>query len=74
VLAPGQVATPMQEQVFDEETKAQFRSWPRASSGLDRLCVTRAPAQAIEFAAGLKGDSADAEAFLGATAGVVIAS
>jgi NAD(P)-dependent dehydrogenase (short-subunit alcohol dehydrogenase family) len=34
VLTPGQVATPMQEQVFDEETKAQFEALvPRGKMG-----------------------------------------
>jgi NAD(P)-dependent dehydrogenase (short-subunit alcohol dehydrogenase family) len=34
VLTPGQVATPIQEQLFDEETKAQFESLiPRGKMG-----------------------------------------
>jgi NAD(P)-dependent dehydrogenase (short-subunit alcohol dehydrogenase family) len=34
VLTPGQVATPMQEQVFDEEAKAQFEALvPRGKMG-----------------------------------------
>src|ERR1700720_2639314 len=34
VLTPGQVATPIQEQLFDEETKAQFEALiPRGKMG-----------------------------------------
>jgi NAD(P)-dependent dehydrogenase (short-subunit alcohol dehydrogenase family) len=34
VLTPGQVATPVQEQLFDEETKAQFEALtPRGKMG-----------------------------------------
>ena len=34
VLSPGQIATPIQDQVFDEETKAQFESLiPRGKMG-----------------------------------------
>lgn len=34
VLTPGQIATPMQEQLFDEETKAQFEALiPRRTMG-----------------------------------------
>ena len=34
VLSPGQIATPIQEQVFDEKTKRQFESLiPRGKMG-----------------------------------------
>ena len=36
VLTPGQVATPIQEQLFDEETKAQFEALiPRGKMGTE---------------------------------------
>ncbi len=58
------------------------RTWPSESPLGSRLCcigcadmlAQSATAQAIEFAAGLNGNSADAEASSGVVARVVIAS
>jgi NAD(P)-dependent dehydrogenase (short-subunit alcohol dehydrogenase family) len=43
VLTPGQVATPVQEQLFDEETKAQFEALiPRGKMGSPAEIATAA--------------------------------
>ncbi len=43
MLTPGQVATPIQEQLFDEETKAQFEALiPRGKMGRPEEVATAA--------------------------------